>query len=266
MSANNWLENESIFVIREAYARVRNLTLLWSMGKDSTVLLNLVRKAFLGNFPIPLLHIDTGYDLPELLSFRDEYVARHGLKLIVGKNDSALAAGMGPNKGCLECCTAMKTTALMDVVKEHDIQGLLVGIRRDEEGSRSKERVVSPRQMTGTWTYKEQPTELWHYFNLHLPDTVHLRIHPLLHWTELDVWEYIERENLEIPSQYFAQDGMRYRSLGCLPCTAKVASSATSVGNIITELKLTKTTERAGRAQDQASSYAMQKLRSLGHM
>jgi sulfate adenylyltransferase subunit 2 len=266
MSDYKWLESESIFVIREAYNKVKNLALLWSMGKDSTVLMHLVRKAFVGHFPLVVLHIDTGYDIPELIAWRDEYVKRHGLQLIVGKNEAALASGMGPSKGCLECCTAMKTQALMDTVRQHDIQGLLVGIRRDEEGSRSKERVVSPRSEAGTWRYKNQPAEVGHYYNLHLPSHVHLRIHPLLNWTEIDIWQYVRRESLEIPSQYFAVQGLRYRSLGCLPCTAKIESTAMNVDEIIAELKTARTSERASRAQDQASAYAMQELRSLGHM
>jgi sulfate adenylyltransferase subunit 2 len=266
MSHYRWLESESIFIIREAYNKVANLTLLWSMGKDSTVLMHLVRKAFLGKFPLPLLHIDTGYDIPELIDWRDDYVKRHALKLIVAKNTGALESGMGPAKGCIECCTAMKTKALVEAVEQHRIQGLLVGIRSDEESSRSKERVVSPRGEAGAWSYKDQPAEVWHYYNLHAQRQIHLRIHPLLHWTEIDIWQYIQRENLEIPSQYFAVDGSRYRSLGCLPCTSKIESQATTVNEIIRELRNAVTSERASRAQDQVSNHAMQELRSLGHM
>jgi len=260
------LENESVFIIREAYNKVRNLALLWSMGKDSTVLLHLVRKAFLGHVPIPLVHIDTSYKIPEMIQFRDEYVRKHDLRLIIGQNSQALKNGMGPEQGRLVCCGALKTQGLVDTVKEHKIQGLLLGIRRDEEGSRGKERVVSPRTDNAGWTYKNQPAEIWHYYNLHVPDNVHLRIHPLLQWTELDIWEYIRRENLEIIPLYLSKDGRRYRSLGCSPCTGSVESNASSVDDIIRELVETKTSERAGRAQDKVDTYAMQKLRTDGYM
>jgi sulfate adenylyltransferase subunit 2 len=260
------LENESIFIIREAYNKTKNLAMLWSMGKDSTVMLHLVRKAFVGNCPIPLVHIDTSYKIPEMIVWRDDFVKRHGLRLIIGQNKAALANGMGPEQGRLVCCGALKTQALLDTVKEHKIQGLLVGIRRDEEGSRGKERVVSPRPESGVWTYKEQPAEIWHYYNLHVPETVHLRIHPLLHWTEMDVWEYIRREHLEIMPLYFSNGGKRYRSLGCHPCTGTIDSQASTLDEVIEELKVTRTTERAGRAQDKVDNYAMQKLRSGGYM
>lgn len=260
------LEHESVFIIREAYKKVKNLAMLWSMGKDSTVMLALLRKAFLGHCPIPLVHIDTSYKIPEMITWRDEYASKNGFKLIIGQNRAALAAGMGPDKGRLVCCGALKTQALIDTVKEHDIGGLLVGIRRDEEGSRAKERVVSPRPEDGTWTYKDQVAEIWNYYNLHLPDNVHVRVHPLLHWTELDVWEYIQREKLEIMPLYFADEGKRYRSLGCWPCTGAIESEARTLDQVVEEIRCTKTAERAGRAQDLADSYAMQKLRSTGYM
>lgn len=261
------LEHESVFIIREAYKKVRNLGLLWSMGKDSTVLLHLVRKAFLGHVPIPLVHIDTSYKIPEMITWRDQYVKDHGLRLIVGQNKAALSDGMGPDKGRLVCCGALKTQALLDTIKENNIGGLLLGIRRDEEGSRAKERVVSPRPENGTWTYKDQVAEIWNHYNLHLPENVHMRVHPLLSWTELDVWEYIEREKLDIMPLYFSNaDGKRYRSLGCWPCTGTVDSCASTLEDIVDEIRNTKTSERAGRAQDNADTYAMQKLRSQGYM
>src|SRR6185369_1149336 len=130
----NSLENESVFIIREAFSRTKNLALLWSMGKDSTVLLHLVRKAFVGHCPIPLIHIDTSYKIPEMITWRDEFVKRHNLRLIVGQNKQALADGMGPEKGRLTCCGALKTQALLDVIAEHKVHGLMLGIRRDEEG------------------------------------------------------------------------------------------------------------------------------------
>jgi sulfate adenylyltransferase subunit 2 len=262
----NRLENESIFTIREAYRKTKNLALLWSMGKDSTVLLHLVRKAFIGRCPIPLVHIDTSYKIPEMIAWRDEYVKRHNLKLIVGMNSEALAKGMNPEMGRLTCCQTLKTEPLLDVIRNHEIQALLVGIRGDEEGSRSKEKVVSPRSSTGSWTYKEQPAEIWRYYNLHVPETVHLRIHPLLQWTEMDIWQYIEQEQLEILPLYMAKEGKRYRTLGCAPCTKSIDSTACSVGEIIDELQTVHKSERAGRAQDGVDHYALQQLRSKGYM
>jgi sulfate adenylyltransferase subunit 2 len=173
---------------------------------------------------------------------------------------------MGPHEGRLTCCGALKTQALLDTVRQHKIRGLLVGIRHDEEASRGKERVVSPRLQDASWSYKNQPAELWDYYNFHLPKEVDFRIHPLLHWTELDIWRYIQQENLELIPLYFAQNGTRYRSRGCAPCTGQIESQATTVEQIIRELELTATGERAGRAQDQEHAYAMQRLRSVGYM
>ncbi|MBX9772125.1 MAG: sulfate adenylyltransferase subunit CysD, partial [Candidatus Obscuribacterales bacterium] len=167
------LENESIFIIREAYAHIKSLALLWSMGKDSTILLHLVKKAFIGHCPVPLVHIDESYEPEEMIAWRDNYVKQHGLRLIVGQNHKALSEGMGPHMGRLVCCGALKTHALQQTVAEHSIQALMVGIRRDEEGSRGKERVVSPRTSAGAWAYKDQPAEVWSHFNLHVPKDVH---------------------------------------------------------------------------------------------
>ncbi len=262
----NDLENQSVYIIREAYSATRSMAVLWSMGKDSTVLMHLVRKAFMGHFPIPLLHIDTSYKIPEMIAWRDALVRKNNLRLIVGQNHQSLADGMGPEKGRLICCSALKTQALIDIVKQHGLQALLLGIRKDEEGSRGKERVVSPRSTDEGWQYKNQPAEMWGYYNLHVPSDVHLRIHPILHWTELDVWEYIARENLEVMPLYFANNGKRYRSLGCATCTNTIRSRAHTVNEIIDELKVIPTSERAGRAQDLEHAYAMQHLRTTGYM
>ena len=262
----NQLENDSIFVIREAYRKTKNLAVLWSMGKDSCVMLHLVHKAFLGNCPIPLVHIDTTYKIPAMIEWRDQYVKRHNLKLIVGMNSEALENGMGPEKGRLQCCQALKTQPLLEVLSANEIQGLLVGIRGDEEGSRSKEKMVSPRSAGGSWVYREQPAEVWRYYNLHVPETVQLRVHPLLRWTELDVWQYIEKEKIEILPLYLSEQGRRYRTLGCAPCTGSIESSACSVQEIIAELQTTGSSERAGRAQDRVDHYALQQLRSSGYM
>ena len=155
---------------------------------------------------------------------------------------------------------------LQQVVKKYEFDGLIVGVRRDEEGSRSKERVFSERNKNDEWDYSNQPPELWDQFKTDFPKGNHIRVHPLLHWNEIDIWEYIKRENMPIIDLYFARDGKRYRSLGCAPCTGKIDSNATSVADIIEELKHTTVSERAGRAQDQEDSYAMQKLRKDGYM
>lgn len=260
------LEDESIYIIREAYAKTKDLALLWSMGKDSTVLLHLVKKAFMGHCPIPLVHIDESYEPEEMIAWRDDYVKRHGLRLIVGQNKQALSEGMGPQMGRLVCCNALKTVALQQTIREHNIQALMVGIRRDEEGSRGKERVVSPRSTAGSWNYKDQPAEIWNYYNLHVPKDVHVRIHPLLQWTELSIWEYIASQSIEVIPLYFAREGMRYRSLGCAPCTGAFPSTAATVEEIIEELKQTSQSERSGRAHDKEESYALQKLRRDGFM
>lgn len=260
------LESQSIYIIREAYAKFKRLGLLWSIGKDSTVLLWLVRKAFLGHCPLPLVHIDTTFKIPEMIAYRERARREWNLNIIVGKNTAALEAGMNHEKGRLECCTALKTKALQDTIQEHNFQAIMLGIRRDEEGTRAKERFFSPRNIDFEWNFKDQPPELWDQFQTDYPPEVHVRVHPLLHWTELNVWEYIARENIPIIDLYMAKNGRRYRSIGCAPCTGQISSNAASVEEIIAELRATKTSERAGRAQDQADTHAMQKLRVKGYM
>ena len=260
------LESQSIFIIREAYAKFKRLGMLWSIGKDSTVLLWLARKAFLGHCPIPLVHIDTSFKIPEMIQYRDRFIKQWNLKLIVGQNKSALDLGMNPSQGKLECCTALKTLALKRTIEENHFQGILLGIRRDEEGTRAKERYFSPRDQNYEWDFKNQPPELWNQFQSDYPPDIHVRIHPLLQWTELNIWEYILREKIPVIDLYFSKNGKRYRSLGCAPCTATVESNASTVEEIIEELKTTETSERAGRAQDQVELHAMQKLRMKGYM
>lgn len=260
------LEQQSIYIIREAYAGFQKPGILWSIGKDSTVLLWLTRKAFLGCCPMPLVHIDTTFKIPEMLVHRDRIVKEWGLELIVGSNTEALAQGMSPERGRLECCGSLKTEAFRQTVSEYGFDAILLGIRRDEERSRSKERVFSIRDANFAWQYKEQPPEFWGQYNIDLPPGAHVRVHPLLDWTEVDVWEYIEREHIPVVTLYFARNGQRYRSLGCWPCTSPINSTATNIREIVEELKLAGQSERAGRAQDQADAYAMQKLRAKGYM
>ncbi|MBI5440397.1 MAG: sulfate adenylyltransferase subunit 2 [Deltaproteobacteria bacterium] len=260
------LEAQSIYIFREAYRKFEDLALLYSIGKDSTTMIHLARKAFFGRIPFPLVHVDTTYKYPEMIAYRDRMAREWSAELVVGKNQEAIGDGMGPEKGRLTCCEALKTQGLSQVIEEHGYKGLFLGIRRDEEGSRAKERIFSPRDKNFEWAYKDQPPELWDQFNTSFEEGTHIRIHPILGWTELNVWEYIEREEIEICPLYYAKDGKRFRSLGCMPCTGPIRSEAATVPDIIAELKVIKTPERAGRAQDQENAYAMQKLRARGYM
>ncbi|MDR2460181.1 MAG: sulfate adenylyltransferase subunit 2 [Deltaproteobacteria bacterium] len=260
------LEATSIYILREAFRNLGRLGLLWSIGKDSTVLLWLAKKAFFGHCPFPFIHVDTSYKIPEMIVYRDKVAKELGLELIVHRNEEALAAGMGPQGGRLVCCKALKTDALAEMTHKYGFDGLIVGVRRDEEGSRSKERIFSERNQSDEWDYTNQAPELWGQFKTDFPAGHHIRVHPLLEWNELDIWRYIERENMPIIDLYFSKDGERYRSLGCLPCTRKVRSNASNVSEIVEELSKTNISERAGRAQDQEDAYAMQKLRRDGYM
>lgn len=264
------LEARSIFIIREAYYRFRDkLAILWSVGKDSTTMLYLVKKAFLGEVPIPVIHIDTSCKLEEIYAFRDKLAKEWNLKLIIAKNEQALKAGMSPEKGRLECCTALKTEALRQVVEEYGFKALLAAIRRDEHAIRAKERAFSPRE-NFTWNYKAQPAELWNHYATKEESALHFRVHPMLHWREIDIWRYIKRERIPVVSLYFARKvngkWLRYRSIGCKPCCTPIESKADTIDKIIEELERTKIPERAGRAQDKEREYMMQKLRALGYM
>lgn len=260
------LENRSIYIIREAYSRFRHIGILWSIGKDSTTLLWITRKAFFGEIPFPVVHIDTGYKFREIYAFREQFVREWQLNLIVSRNDAAIEKGMSKECGHLECCNELKTEALKKTLSEHRFKALLLGIRRDEHGIRAKERYFSPRDASFTWDYQNQPAELWDYYASGESAGHHLRVHPLLHWTELDIWQYIKRENIPVVDLYFAKNGKRYRSIGCEPCCAPVESSARTVNMIVRELEKTRVAERSGRAQDKEDPYTMQKLRSLGYM
>ncbi|MFQ5900237.1 MAG: sulfate adenylyltransferase subunit CysD [Thermodesulfobacteriota bacterium] len=261
------LENKSIFIIREAYHKFKDIAMLWSVGKDSNTLLWLCRKAFFGKIPFPVIHIDTGYKFPEMYRFRDEYAKKWNLNLIVGKNEEQIEKGMGPDKGeKLECCTELKTNALKKIIEKHNLKALLLGIRRDEHGIRAKERYFSPRDQKFKWNYEDQPAELWDQYKSTLEEDTHFRIHPLLHMTELDIWKYIKREGIPLTDLYLSKNGKRYRSIGCLPCCSPVESTAGSIDEIIKEIETSHTSERAGRAQDKEDAYTMQKLRAMGYM
>ena len=260
------LESQSMYIFREAFQSLDKLAMLWSVGKDSNVLLWLARKAFLGHVPFPVVHVDTSYKIPEMITFRDRVAKEWGLDLIVGQNTKALEAGMGPAKGKVICCSALKTEGLKATLAEHGFTGVFAGIRRDEEGTRSKERVFSPRGENAEWDFRNQPPEFWDQFKTEFAPGTHLRIHPLLHWTEIDVWRYIQREEIPVLDLYFSKNGKRYRSLGCAPCTAPVESEAATLDEIITELETTRVSERSGRAQDQEAEDAFERLRTEGYM
>ena len=240
--------------------------MLWSIGKDSTTLLWLIRKAFFGKIPFPVVHIDTSYKFKEIYEFRDKYAKQWGLNLIIAKNQSALERGIGPDKGKFKCCTELKTNALKQIIARYDFKALYLAIRRDEHGIRAKERIFSPRDEDFEWDYKNQPPELWDQYKTEAKEEEHLRVHPMLGWREIDIWKYIKRENIPIVSLYFAKNGKRYRSIGCECCCQPIRSDADTLDKIIEELKTSKISERAGRAQDKEQDYMMQKLRSLGYM
>jgi len=260
------LEEKSIYIIREAYNRFKTIALLWSIGKDSTTLLWLTRKAFFGQIPFPIIHIDTSFKFKEIYEFRNQYAKEWNLRLLISQNKKALDEGMSPEKEKLQCCHALKTEALKNTINEYNFKALLLAIRRDEHGIRAKERYFSPRDIDFKWNYQNQPAELWDLYKSGIEDKQHFRIHPMLHWTELDIWRYIQREKIPAVSLYFAKNGKRYRSIGCECCCNPIDSKADTIDKIVKELKTTKISERSGRAQDKEDSYTMQKLRSLGYM
>lgn len=287
------LENKSIHILREAYSGYKNLCMLWSIGKDSTVLLWLARKAFFGHVPIPLVHIDTNYKIPEMIEHRDRLAVEWELDMIYGQNKKALKAKQtfpDGNIGRLQCCKILKSKALKHTLNgewpryrmnhntgQYEIDsnqepytGVIVGIRADEEGTRSKERYFSPRDRNNDWDIGDQPPEFWDQYKTDYAPGTHVRIHPLLDWTELDIWEYIEREDIPMVLLYFDQgDGKRYRSLGCAPCTGTVDSTAKNAAEVIEELKTGKfvnIAERLGRAQDKEDGGGLEELRKDGYM
>lgn len=260
------LENQSIFIIREAYSQFRAVAMLWSIGKDSTTLLWLVRKAFFGKIPFPVIHIDTTYKFKKIYDFREKYAKEWNLNLIIAKNEEALSAGVGPENGKFRCCNELKTVALKQVIAKYNFKALYLGIRRDEHGIRAKERIFSPRDEDFEWDYKNQPPELWDQYKTKAAEEEHLRVHPLLGWREIDIWEYVKRENIPVVDLYFAKNGKRYRSIGCETCCDSIDSDADTIEKVVEELKISKISERSGRAQDKEDDYMMQKLRSLGYM
>ena len=290
------LEAESIHIIREVAAEFERPVLLFSGGKDSIVMLALAEKAFWpARVPFPVMHIDTGHNFPEVLEYRDRRVAEAGVQLIVASVQESIDAGrVVEETGRWASRNRLQTTTLLDAIAEHQFDAVFGGARRDEEKARAKERVFSFRDEFGQWDPKNQRPELWGVYNTRIHRGEHIRVFPLSNWTELDVWEYISRENLEIPSIYFGhtrsvfeRDGIlladgpyitrggdeplfdtkvRYRTVGDMSCTGAVESTATTVAEVIAEIAATRITERGQtRADDRTSEAAMEDRKREGY-
>ena len=290
------LEAESIHVIREVAAEFERPALLFSGGKDSIVMLALAEKAFKpASIPFPVMHVDTGHNFAEVLEFRDKRVAELGVRLIVASVQDSIDSGRAVEEtGRWVSRNRLQTVTLLDAIEDNRFDALFGGARRDEEKARAKERVFSFRDEFGQWDPKNQRPELWNLYNTRIRRGEHLRVFPLSNWTELDVWAYIERENLEIPSIYYAherevfeRDGIllavneyltlaenespftatvRYRTVGDMTITGAVLSSAATVGEVITEVAATRLTERgATRADDRTSEAAMEDRKREGY-
>lgn len=258
------LESKSIYILREAFHAFDKLGLLWSLGKDSNVMIWLCRKAFFGHVPFPCVHVDTGKKFKEMYEFRDRYETEWNLKLIRGTCPPL--EKIDPSLPPAARSAARKTAGLKSLVEREGFTGLIAGIRRDEESTRAKERIFSPRAQSGVWNVADQPPEFWDQFNTDFPSGCHVRVHPLLHWTERDVWAYTLREKIPVIPLYFSNRGQRYRSLGDQDITRPVPSEAKTIPDILLELESTKIPERAGRAMDHESEDAFERLRADGYL
>jgi sulfate adenylyltransferase subunit 2 len=290
------LEADSIHIIREVVAEFERPVMLYSIGKDSSVLLRLAQKAFYpGSIPFPLLHVDTTYKFREMIEFRDRYTAEIGARLIVHTNHVAIAEGTQPFAvGTERCCALLKTTALLDALQAGNFDAAFGGARRDEERSRAKERIFSFRDARGQWDPKRQRPELWQLLNSRIGPGESIRVFPLSNWTEIDVWRYIHAERIPIVPMYFAKERevivrgdslipaeqpfvpvlpgeriqrvmCRMRSLGCSPCTGAVRSTATTVPAIIEELLATRHSERQLRVIDHDRDGSMELKKREGY-
>jgi len=290
------LEAESIEIIREVTAEFENPVMLYSIGKDSSVLLHLARKAFYpAKIPFPLLHVDTNWKFKQMIEFRDQTAKKYDLDLIVHKNPRGLEMGINPfEHGSAKHTDIMKTEALKQALNAHGFDAAFGGARRDEEKSRAKERVYSFRDQNHRWDPKNQRPELWKVYNARVDKGESIRVFPLSNWTELDIWQYIYLENIEMVPLYFAQerpvverdgslimvddermplyDGevpqlkkVRFRTLGCYPLTGAIESQASNLPEIIQEMLLTSTSERQGRVIDRDSSGSMEKKKMEGY-
>jgi sulfate adenylyltransferase subunit 2 len=280
------LEAESIHILRETAAEFERPALLYSAGKDSSVLAHLAKLAFApGKIPFPFLHVDTGFKFPEMYEFRDRVARKLGVELKVFRNEPAIEAGTNPAAlGTRRCCALLKTEALLQALREFGIDGAIGGARREEERSRAKERVFSFRTSSGTWEPRDQRPELWSLYNGRLSPGESMRIFPLSNWTELDVWRYIEWRAIEVVPLYFAETrkmkesggqllpspegdeiSCRYRTLGCSPCTGAVRSTAKTISEIIAELSAVKVSERSTRAIDHDTDASMELKKREGY-
>jgi len=295
------LESESIHIMREVVAEFKNPVMLYSVGKDSSVMVRLAQKAFYpGKFPFPLMHIDTGYKFPEMYEFRDRFCKEIGANLIVERNEEWIDKGCHPLKlGTDKCCWYLKTRGLLDALKKHDFDAAFGGARREEEKSRAKERVFSIRDEFGQWDPKNQRPELWDLYNTRLNEGQTVRIFPLSNWTEVDIWNYIRMENIPVVPIYFAQERevierngilipvstfstvhdeasryhneeirkikCRFRSLGCIPCTGAIPSESTTLEGLIIEVINTTKSERENRVIDLGSDAAMEDKKKEGY-
>jgi sulfate adenylyltransferase subunit 2 len=292
------LEAESIHIMREVVAEFKNPVMLYSVGKDSSVMVHLARKAFFpAPLPFPFMHIDTGYKFPEMYEFRDQFCASIGARLIVHRNEDAIADNMNPFKyGTDKCCGALKTGALLSGIAKYGFDAAFGGARREEEKSRAKERVYSVRDEFGQWDPKNQRPELWNLYNSEINEGESIRVFPLSNWTEIDIWEYIKLENIPIVPIYYAverdvviRNGIiipvsneqeylkpkegeqvlkmkcRFRSLGCMPCTGAVPSEVTDLDGIIQEAKLARKSERENRVIDLGSDSSMEQKKKEGY-
>jgi len=289
------LEAESIFILREVAAEFENPVMLYSVGKDSSVMARLAQKAFYpGNIPFPLLHVDTGFKFPEMYEFRDQFAKKTGIDVRVSANENALKEGVNPyDMGTVKCCAQLKTQGLLDALAKGGYDAAFGGARRDEEKSRAKERVYSFRDRHGQWDPKNQRPELWNLYNGKIDKGETIRVFPLSNWTELDVWTYIHREEIPVVPLYFAKerrmirrnghlipvyessrihDGempepvmCRFRTLGCVPCTGAVESTATTVPEIIEEMMVAKHSERITRVIDHDQESSMEQKKREGY-
>ena len=289
------LEAESIYILREAAAEFSHPVMLYSVGKDSSVMLRLAQKAFYpGKIPFPLLHVDTSYKFPEMIVFRDSYAREIGAELIVHQNREALERGANPFAlGTQRCCGLLKTKALLDALSAGGFNAAFGGARRDEEKSRAKERIYSFRDSHGQWDPKNQRPELWNLFNSRTEKSESIRVFPLSNWTELDVWLYIHAENIPIVPLYYARERQavvrngsivliyspdellpgekvqwikcRMRSLGCIPCTGAIRSEADTLPKIIEEMVSFRRSERENRAIDHDEEGSMELKKREGY-
>ena len=290
------LEAESIHIFREVAAELERPVLLFSGGKDSIILLRLAEKAFRpGRFPFPIMHVDTGHNFPEVIEFRDRIASELGERLIVAHVQDSIDAGrVTEETGPRASRNRLQTTTLLDAIEEHGFDAAFGGARRDEERARAKERVFSFRDDFGQWDPKNQRPELWSLYNGKIRKGEHVRVFPISNWTELDVWQYIAREQLELPSIYFAherevfrRDGMiyaaseflerlpgeepfaptvRFRTVGDMSCTGGVESAAASIEEVVSEIAATRITERGEtRADDRVSEAAMEDRKREGY-